>query len=68
MMERKERAHKALPTSGGGPGERGETAHREGSDGTTKPQGATDVIDEDDNPQNWGAYPAEVARGSGRIG
>ena len=61
----KEGARKALPTSGGGPGEVGQAGHRDG--GTTRPEGGTENIDEDDNPINWAAYPSEVARGSGHV-
>ena len=61
----KEGARKALPTSGGGPGEVGQAGHRDG--GTTRPEGGTENIDENDNPINWAAYPSEVARGSGHV-
>jgi len=70
LMEDKERARKGVPTSGGGPGEQGQTGHREGAEQITRPEGATETIDEEDNPQNWGANPAAllVSRGSGRVG
>lgn len=65
-MENKERRLKAAVS--GGPGENRESGHREGADGTTRPEGATENLDENDNPQNWGA-PATLfaAKGSGRV-
>ena len=60
--ERQERRLKAAA-----PGENREAGHREGQDSTTKPEGATENLEDD--PKNWGA-PSTLfaARGSGRVG
>ena len=61
--ERQERRLKASA----GPGEVKESGHREGQDSTTRPEGATEDMEND--PKNWGA-PSTIfaARGSGRVG
>tara|TARA_R100000406_G_C3115070_1_gene125324 strand:+ start:3408 stop:4559 length:1152 start_codon:yes stop_codon:yes gene_type:complete len=64
-MENRERRLKAAVS--GGPGENRESGHREGTDGTTKPEGGTENLEDD--PKNWGA-PSLLfaAKGSGRVG
>ena len=61
--ERQERRLKASA----GPGEVKVSGHREGQDSTTRPEGATEDMEND--PKNWGA-PSTIfaARGSGRVG
>ena len=63
--ERQERRLKAA--SQGGHGKNREAGHREGQDSTTRPEGATEDMEND--PKNWGA-PSTMfaARGSGRVG
>ena len=63
--ERQERRLKAA--SQGGHGKNREVGHREGQDSTTRPEGATEDMEND--PKNWGA-PSTMfaARGSGRVG
>jgi hypothetical protein len=63
--ERQERRLKAA--SSGGHGNNREAGHREGQDSTTKPEGATENLEDD--PKNWGA-PSLLfqAKGSGRVG
>ena len=63
VAERQERRLKASA----GPGEVKESGHREGQDSTTRPEGATEDMEND--PKNWGA-PSTIfaARGSGRVG
>jgi hypothetical protein len=63
--ERQERRLKASS----GVGEINEAGHREGQDGTTSPQGATENLNSEDDPKNWGATGRLfVAPGSGRVG
>ena len=56
-------------TVSSGPGNNREAGHREGADGTTNPQGATENLNSEDDPKNWGA-PSLLfaAKGSGRVG
>ena len=63
--ERQERRLKAAKQ--GGHGNNREAGHREGQDSTTRPEGATEDMEND--PKNWGA-PSTMfaARGSGRVG
>ncbi len=63
--ERQERRLKAA--NSGGHGNNREAGHREGQDSTTKPEGATENLEDD--PKNWGA-PSLLfqAKGSGRVG
>ena len=63
-LERKEGVKRLLQ---GGHGNNREAGHREGQDSTTKPEGATENLEDD--PKNWGA-PSLLfaARGSGRVG
>jgi len=63
--ERQERRLKAA--NQGGHGNNREAGHREGQDSTTRPEGATEDMEND--PKNWGA-PSTMfaARGSGRVG
>ena len=63
VAERQERRLK----SSSGPGENRETGHREAQNSTTRPEGATEDLEND--PKNWGA-PSTMfaARGSGRVG
>jgi len=63
--ERQESRLKAA--SQGGHGKNREAGHREGQDSTTRPEGATEDMEND--PKNWGA-PSTMfaARGSGRVG
>ena len=65
VAERQERRLKAAVS--GGPGENREAGHREAQDSTTRPEGATEDLEND--PKNWGA-PSTIfaARGSGRVG
>ena len=65
VAERQERRLKAAVS--GGPGENRETGHREAQNSTTRPEGATEDLEND--PKNWGA-PSTIfaARGSGRVG
>jgi len=63
--ERQERRLKASS----GVGEINEAGHREGQDGTTSPEGATENLNSEDDPKNWGATGRLfVAPGSGRVG
>ena len=63
--ERQERRLKSKDQSG--PGEVGEAGHREAQNSTTRPEGATEDMEND--PKNWGAPSTMfVGRGSGRIG
>jgi len=63
--ERQERRLKSKDQSG--PGEKGEAGHREAQNSTTRPEGATEDMEND--PKNWGAPSTMfVGRGSGRIG
>lgn len=64
-LERKEGSKKAA--NQGGHGNNREAGHREGQDSTTKPEGATENLEDD--PKNWGA-PSLLfaAKGSGRVG
>ena len=64
-MENRERRLKAAVSAG--PGENRESGHREGTDGTTNPEGGTENLEDD--PKNWGA-PSLLfaAKGSGRVG
>lgn len=64
-LEQREKSKKAAVSSG--PGEKGQAGHREGQDSTTKPEGATENLEDD--PKNWGA-PSTLfaAPGSGRVG
>lgn len=64
-LERKESSKKAA--NQGGPGNNREVGHREAQDSTTKPEGATENLEDD--PKNWGA-PSLLfaAKGSGRVG
>ena len=65
VAERQERRLKAAKQ--GGHGNNREAGHREGQDSTTRPEGATEDMEND--PKNWGA-PSTIfaARGSGRVG
>ncbi len=63
--ERQERRLKSKDQSG--PGEVGEAGHREAQNSTTRPEGATEDMEND--PKNWGAPSTMfVGRGSGRAG
>lgn len=64
-LERREKSKKAAAQ--GGPGNNREAGHREAQDSTTKPEGATENLEDD--PKNWGA-PSLLfaAKGSGRVG
>lgn len=69
--ESRDRRLKSAVSSG--PGERGETGHREGAEGTTNPQGATENLNSEDDPKNWGAPSllfsgSGASKGSGRVG
>jgi len=63
--ERQERRLKAAKQ--GGHGNNREAGHREAQDSTTRPEGATEDMEND--PKNWGA-PSTLfaAKGSGRVG
>ena len=52
-----------------GPGEVGQAGHREAQNSTTSPEGATENLNSEDDPKNWGA-PSSLfaAKGSGRVG
>ena len=63
--ERQERRLKAAKQ--GGHGNNREAGHREAQDSTTRPEGATEDMEND--PKNWGAPSTLFAsRGSGRVG
>tara|TARA_R100001510_G_scaffold20564_1_gene17968 strand:+ start:3416 stop:4537 length:1122 start_codon:yes stop_codon:yes gene_type:complete len=64
-LERREKSKKAAAQ--GGHGNNREAGHREAQDSTTKPEGATENLEDD--PKNWGA-PSLLfaAKGSGRVG
>ncbi len=64
-LERKDRSKKGAVSSG--PGEKGKAGHREAQNSTTRPEGATEDLEND--PKNWGA-PSTLfaAPGSGRVG
>lgn len=63
--ERQERRLKAAKQ--GGHGNNREAGHREAQDSTTRPEGATEDMEND--PKNWGAPSTLfVSRGSGRVG
>ena len=66
LKDATERQESRLKASAG-PGEVKESGHREGQDSTTRPEGATEDMEND--PKNWGA-PSTIfaARGSGRVG
>tara|TARA_R110001592_G_scaffold86692_1_gene255871 strand:+ start:10073 stop:11200 length:1128 start_codon:yes stop_codon:yes gene_type:complete len=66
LKDAAERQESRLKASAG-PGEVKESGHREGQDSTTRPEGATEDMEND--PKNWGA-PSTIfaARGSGRVG
>lgn len=65
LTERRQRQMKAA--NQGGHGNNREAGHREGQDSTTRPEGATEDMEND--PKNWGA-PSLLfaAKGSGRVG
>jgi len=64
-LERKDKSKKGAVSSG--PGEKGKAGHREAQNSTTRPEGATEDLEND--PKNWGA-PSTLfaAPGSGRVG
>jgi len=64
-LEQRERSKKAAMSSE--PGQNRESGHREANDSTTRPEGATEDMEND--PKNWGAPSLLFAsRGSGRVG
>ena len=65
FTERRQRQMKAAKQ--GGHGNNREAGHREAQDSTTRPEGATEDMEND--PKNWGA-PSLLfaAKGSGRVG
>ena len=64
-LERKDRSKKGAVSSG--PGEKGKAGHREAQNSTTRPEGATEDLEND--PKNWGAPSTLFAsKGSGRVG
>ena len=65
--EKRERRLKSAVSAG--VGEVHQAGHREAQNSTTKPEGATENLNSEDDPKNWGASGSLfVGRGSGRVG